>query len=231
MSVLYVKPHFAYTSELEWYSPSRRSPFAPVVRCPLEPSGADITGRRIFLDFECSKVTLSQNTLHHKNTSSSKIKSQDAHKHGKPNNPTMIGGLYLHLFQLLAVTGMTLLPSMTFAVTPPSTCQYKVFVDGYPNPGCVVPNTGPVMVNLADSLFLAPGDCKDTREPLLSFRDAISNDAKATTCTLTAYSLNGCMGTAFAVQPNVEANENQCVDYSLKGGAVTGAKSFGLRCT
>ena len=121
---------------------------------------------------------------------------------------------------------------MTFAVTPPSTCQYKVFVDGYPNPACAVPNTGPLQVNLAESYFLAPGDCKNSNGPLgiRSFRDAISNDAKAKTCTLTAWSLQGCMGTPFEVQPNVEADENKCVDYTVKGGAATGAKSFKLTC-
>ena len=81
-----------------------------------------------------------------------------------------------------------------------------------------------------DSLFLAPGDCKDTKVNYLSFRDAITNDAKAKTCTLTAWTLQGCKGAPFEVQPNVEANENQCVDYSLQGGIFTGAKSFKLTC-
>ena len=125
---------------------------------------------------------------------------------------------------------MTALAPLILATTPPSTCQYKVFVDGYPNPACGVPNTGPVGVNLALSLFLAPGDCKDTSEPILSFRDAISNDAKAKTCTLTAYDTKGCKGKAFTQQPHVEADENQCVDYSLSSGNVLGAKSFSLKC-
>ena len=177
----------------------------------------------------CLEAILSQNTPHHENIKSRNLQSQDASKHGKPINLTMTTSLYLPISQLLALTGITLLPTMTFAVTPPATCQYKVFVDGYPDAGCVVPNTGPLQVNLADSLFLAPGECKDSKEPLLSFRNAISNDAKAKTCNLIAWSLKGCKGTTFTVPPNVEADENKCVDYLLKGGA-TGAKSFRLVC-
>jgi len=103
-------------------------------------------------------------------------------------------------------------------------------VDGYPNPGCVAANTGPVGINLANSLFLDPGDCKNSSEPILSFRDAISNDAKAMKCKLTAYTAAGCTGTPFPQQPNVEANENQCIDYALISGNVLGAKSFKLEC-
>ena len=106
-----------------------------------------------------------------------------------------MGILYLHLSQLFAFTALTLLPRLTFAVTPPSTCQYKVYINGYPNPGCVVA-AGPVN-GLVDSLFLAPGDCKDTKVNYRSFRDAITNDAKAKTCTLTAWTLQGCKGTPF----------------------------------
>ena len=132
--------------------------------------------------------------------------------------------------QLLMLTGVSLLSTVTFAITPPKTCQTKVFIDGYPDPACVVPNTGPVGVNLAQSLFLAPGECKDAPSPIKSFRNAIDNDAKASTCTLSVYPSKGCQGTPVSQKPNIEANENQCVDLDLKLAFLLGANSFKLVC-
>lgn len=64
----------------------------------------------------------------------------------------------------------------------------------------------------------------------MSFRDAISNDAKANTCTLIAYDKKGCTGKTFEQRPHTEAEENSCVDYALNSGNVLGAKSFRLKC-
>ncbi|KAL8799337.1 MAG: hypothetical protein Q9182_005981 [Xanthomendoza sp. 2 TL-2023] len=136
----------------------------------------------------------------------------------------------MHATKILALTGLSLLSPLTLAATPPSTCQYKVFVDLYPNAGCAAANTGDLGINLTRYLYLAPGECKDAPLPVMSFRDAISNDAKAGTCTLTAYDSKGCKGKAFDQQPHKEAAENQCVDYSLSSGNALGAKSFSLKC-
>ncbi|KAL8915634.1 MAG: hypothetical protein Q9172_006816 [Xanthocarpia lactea] len=136
----------------------------------------------------------------------------------------------MHAKTILALTGITVLSTLSSAVTPPPTCQYKVFIDAYPNEGCVVLNTGVVGINLVPSLFAAPNECKDSPQPVQSFRNAISNDAKAKTCTLKAYNAAGCKGTAFAVQPNTEAEENECIEYSLRSGNLLGAKSFKLEC-
>ena len=135
--------------------------------------------------------------------------------------------------QILALTGITVLSTLSSAVTPPPTCQYKVFIDGYPNAGCVVLDngvTGAVGVTIVSGLFVAPNECRDSDRPVQSFRNAISNDAKAKTCTLKAYAAAGCMGTPFALPPNTEAEENECIEYSPSTGNLSGAKSFKLEC-
>ncbi|KAL8905177.1 MAG: hypothetical protein Q9171_006775 [Xanthocarpia ochracea] len=139
----------------------------------------------------------------------------------------------MHAKTILALTGITVLSTLSSAVTPPPTCQYKVFIDAYPNVGCVVLDngvTGAVGVSLVSGLFVAPNECKDSPQRVQSFRNAISNDAKAKTCTLKAYDGAGCMGTAFALQPNTEADEDECIDYPLRSGTLLGAKSFKLEC-
>ncbi|KAI9790410.1 MAG: hypothetical protein M1835_000985 [Candelina submexicana] len=128
--------------------------------------------------------------------------------------------------QALLFTALALLP--TINCTPP-TCKVQVFVDGYPAPGCVV--TAVQDVQVVSSLYVAPGECKDTTLPLQSFRQAITNDAKATTCRLTAFSGNSCTGTATAFVPHLEAQENLCVNYDLDAASgVEGANSFSLDC-
>ncbi|KAL8677931.1 MAG: hypothetical protein Q9186_005683 [Xanthomendoza sp. 1 TL-2023] len=136
----------------------------------------------------------------------------------------------MHVSKILALTGLGLLSPLTLAATPPSTCQYKVFVDTYANAGCAVVKAGD-LINLTRFFYLAPGECKDAPQSVASFRNAISNDAKAGSCTLTAYDTEGCKGKAFNQQPNKEAAANQCVDYSLSSsGNLLGAKSFSLKC-
>ncbi|KAL8806094.1 MAG: hypothetical protein Q9223_005161 [Gallowayella weberi] len=136
----------------------------------------------------------------------------------------------MHATKILALTGLSLLSPLTLAATPPSTCQYKVFVDLYPNTNCAAANTGDLNINLTRFLYLAPGQCKDAPLPVMSFRDAISNDAKAGTCTLTAYDQKGCQGKKFDQQPHKEAAENQCVEYTVTSGVGLTAKSFSLSC-
>ncbi|KAL8992861.1 MAG: hypothetical protein Q9169_006782 [Polycauliona sp. 2 TL-2023] len=140
---------------------------------------------------------------------------------------------YADADQILAFTGMSLLSALTAAVAPPPTCQYKVFLDLYPNPACAVVNTGPVGVKLFEGFFLNPGQCKDTTRPILSFRNAITDDSKAEKCTLIAYPEKGCKGKEFLTRPNPEAKENDCTDYTL--ATVTSlslaANSFKLQCS
>ncbi|KAL8869231.1 MAG: hypothetical protein Q9174_004426, partial [Haloplaca sp. 1 TL-2023] len=120
----------------------------------------------------------------------------------------------MHTINLIAIA--SLFSSAAFAVTPPRSCPFKVFVDGYPNPACAAVNAGPVPINLTEGIYLAPGECKDSIRPVLSFRNAGTDDAKVGKCTLTAFTGKGCTGGKFTTTPNKEANENQCVDNSLK---------------
>ncbi|KAL8670467.1 MAG: hypothetical protein Q9168_004991 [Polycauliona sp. 1 TL-2023] len=155
-------------------------------------------------------------------------RSQDVHHNGRPEHPALMVEASPNIDQILALTGM-LSAALTSAATPPATCQYKVFVDAYPDPGCVVLNTGPANVQLFEGFFISPGECKSTSLPILSFRNAISDDSKAAKCTLVAYPNKGCTGKEFDQQPHKEAAENQCVDYTLSSLSLK-ANSFKLKC-
>ena len=63
----------------------------------------------------------------------------------------------------------------------------------------------------------------------MNFQYAINNDAKANSCTLMAWDSKGCTRKSSTQQPHVETDENQCVDNSLNGGIVLGAKSFSMK--
>ena len=108
--------------------------------------------------------------------------------------------------QLIAIA--SLLSTAAFAVTPPRSCPFKVFVDAYPNPGCATVNSGVVPINLTEGLYLAPGECKDTTGPVLSFRNAGIDDAKVGKCTLTVCLGTGCKGSEFSTTLNKEAAED-----------------------
>ncbi|KAL8964335.1 MAG: hypothetical protein Q9183_004521, partial [Haloplaca sp. 2 TL-2023] len=107
------------------------------------------------------------------------------------------------------ITIASLFSTAAFAVTPSRSCPFKVFVDAYPNPACAAVNGGPVPVNLTEGIYLAPGECKDSTRPVLSFRNAGTDDAKVGKCKLIAYTRKGCSGKGFSTTPNKEENEDQ----------------------
>ena len=65
---------------------------------------------------------------------------------------------------------------------------------------------GTANTQLGEFFFLPVGKCQDTTRGIQSFRDAITDGSKASSCTLTAYQKTGCSGASVAYKPNVEAN-------------------------